>query len=234
HFAYLSFTLAAAEDIARENPHVRHVSIFQNWLAPAGASFDHLHKQVLGVDTWGSGVSRRLDLLRQCPAFYNDVILETAKTRGLLLAENAHALALVEPGHVFPTLAIYSKSAQSDPRRMRDAELRGFSDLVHAMHAATGSRLACNEEWYTRPRSSEQPMPLHVLIKWRVNTPAGFEGSSQIHINPIFPSHQRDQVLEALKRLRKTGAIAAMDLGEECLCEVGCLKYDVFHRNQKL
>jgi galactose-1-phosphate uridylyltransferase len=226
HFLFFSFTLAAAHDIARENPHVRYVSIYQNWLAPAGASFDHLHKQALGVDTWGAGISRRLDLLRRFPPLYNEVILSLAKARGLILAENAQAIALVEPGHIFPTLAIYSKSRHSDPTRMSDAELRGFSDLVHAMHAATGSRMACNEEWYYRPKSVEQAMPFHVLIKWRVNTPAGFEGSSQIHINPLFPQLQHQRVLAALKDLKNTGKIQGMQLGEECACEAGCLKYD--------
>jgi galactose-1-phosphate uridylyltransferase len=227
HFLFLSFTLAAAREIARENPHVRHVSIYQNWLSQAGASFDHLHKQVLGVDTWGAGISRRLDLLRRYPPLYNDVILATAKTKGLILAENDEAIALVEPGHVFPCLAVYSKSAHSDPSRMSDAELKGFSDLVHAMHAATGSRMPCNEEWYVRPKNVEQPMPFHILIKWRVNTPAGFEGSSQIHINPLFPEEQHSRVLAALKELQSKGRIASgMHLGQECACEAGCLKYD--------
>ena len=209
---------------------MRYVSIWQNWLAPAGASFDHLHKQVLGVDTWGAGISRRLDLLRRFPPLYNEVVLSMAKSKGLILAENSHAIALVEPGHIFPTLAIYSKSSHSDPTRMSDAELKGFSDLVHAMHAATGSRMACNEEWYYRPKSVEQAMPFHILIKWRVNTPAGFEGSSQIHINPLFPELQHERVLGALKELRNEGRIQGMQLGEECACEAGCLKYD---RNTK-
>lgn len=226
HFIYMSFTLAAATDIARENPHVRYVSIYQNWLAPAGASFDHLHKQVLGIDAWGAGLSRRLELLRAHPPFYNQVILSLARERNLVLAENNHAIAIVEPGHTFPTLAVYSKSAASDPSRLSQDELKGFSDLVHAMHAATGPRMACNEEWYYRPKGVEQPMPFHVLIKWRVNTPAGFEGSAQIHINPLFPDAQHARVLAALKELRGSGKIAQMRLGEECPCIEGALQYD--------
>jgi galactose-1-phosphate uridylyltransferase len=226
HFIYMSFTLAAAQDIMRDNPHVRYVSIYQNWLAPAGASFDHLHKQVLGIDAWGVGLSRRLETLRKHPPFYNDVILDLALRQSLVLAENEHAIALVEPGHQFPTLAVYSKSAQSDPFRLGQDELKGFSDLVHAMHAATGPRLACNEEWYWRPKGAEQPMPFHVLIKWRVNTPAGFEGSSQIHINPLFPEAMRDRVLGHLKELRESEAIAPMALGQESSCQAGALRYD--------
>jgi galactose-1-phosphate uridylyltransferase len=226
HFIYMSFTLAAATDIARENPHVRYCSIYQNWLAPAGASFDHLHKQVLGIDAWGAGLSRRLELLRAHPPFYNEVILSLARDKGLVLAENNHAVAIVEPGHTFPTLAVYSKSAAREPQRLSQEELKDFSDLVHAMHAATGGRLACNEEWYYRPKGAEQAMPFHVLIKWRVNTPAGFEGSAQIHVNPMFPELQREKVLAALKTLRQERKIASMHLGEECPCAPGSLQYD--------
>lgn len=226
HFLFFSFTLSAVEGIARENPHVRWVSVYQNWLARAGASFDHLHKQVLGVDTWGAGIARRLELLRNFPPYYNEVLLKLAKDKGLILAENNYAIALVEPGHVFPTLAVYSKSAQSDPSRLSEPELKGLSDLVHAMHAGSGSRLACNEEWYYRPRGAEQPMPFHVLVKWRINTPAGFEGSSQIHINPLFPRLQKEKLLETLLTLRQSGKLAPMKLGQECPCADSPLQYD--------
>jgi hypothetical protein len=87
--------------------------------------------------------------------------------------------------------------------------------------------MPCNEEWYVRPKNVEQPMPFHILIKWRVNTPAGFEGSSQIHINPLFPEEQHSRVLAALKELQSQNRIAAgILLGQECACEAGCLKYD--------
>jgi hypothetical protein len=87
-------------------------------------------------------------------------------------------------------------------------------------------RVPCNEEWYFRPRGSEVPMPFHVLLKWRVNTPAGFEGGNEIHINPLFPEQVRDRVLPGLKELREEGQLPGVQLGEECACEDGCLRYD--------
>lgn len=226
HFLYMSFTLNAVSEIHRENPHVRHVAVYQNWLSQAGASFDHLHKQVLGVDTWGAGIQRRLEVLRRYPPFYNQVLLAALKSRGLVLAENDWAVAVVEPGHIYPCLGVYSKSPASDPGSLAPGELRGFSDLLWALHAAAGSRVPCNEEWYFRPRGSEVAMPFHVLLKWRVNTPAGFEGGTEIHINPLFPDQVRDRVLPGLRQLAAEGRLPGVRLGEECPCEEGCLGYD--------
>jgi galactose-1-phosphate uridylyltransferase len=53
HYQYIDFTIDAKEDIYLSNRYVRYVSVFQNWLRPAGASFDHLHKQ-LGLDEWAT------------------------------------------------------------------------------------------------------------------------------------------------------------------------------------
>jgi galactose-1-phosphate uridylyltransferase len=226
HFLFLSFTLNAISEMHRENPHIKHVSVYQNWLAQAGASFDHLHKQVLGTDTWGAGINRRLEVLRRFPPFYNQVLLAALKSRQLVLAENTHAVAVVEPGHMYPCLGVYSKSAASDPAGLSADELKDFSDLLRAMHAAGGGRVPCNEEWYFRPRGSDVPMPFHVLLKWRVNTPAGFEGGSEIHINPLFPELMRDQLLPPLKEMALAGELPGARLGEESTCEEGCLRYD--------
>lgn len=227
HLLYLSFTLAAVREMHRENPHVKHVAVYQNWLAAAGASFDHLHKQVLGVDTWGAGIQRRLEVLRRFPPYYNQVLLAALKSRGLILAENAQAVAVAEPGHIYPCLAVYSKSPASDPQALGLEELRGFSDLLRGLHLASGPRVPCNEEWYFRPKGGDVPMPFHVLIKWRVNTPAGFEGGSEIHINPLFPEQVRDRVLPALAELAGAGALGpGARVGQDCLCEEGCLRYD--------
>ena len=226
HFLFLSFTLNAVSEIHRENQYVKHVAVYQNWLAQAGASFDHLHKQVLGVDTWGAGIHRRLEVLRRFPPFYNQVLLQALKARGLVLAENSVAVAVVEPGHIYPCLAVYSKSAASDPQGLAPDELKGFSDLLRAVHAAAGPRVPCNEEWYFRPRSSEPAMPFHVLVKWRVNIPAGFEGGSEIHINPLFPEQVRDRMLPGLQELAALGELPGATVGADCSCEDGCLRYD--------
>ena len=45
HYQYTAYTARTMEDLYHLDPAVRYVAAFQNWLKPAGASFDHLHKQ---------------------------------------------------------------------------------------------------------------------------------------------------------------------------------------------
>ncbi len=94
--------------------------------------------------------------------------------------------------------------------------MRGVSDLVHAIHAATGRDVPCNEEWYHRPPDIASPMRWRLLIKWRISTLAGFEGGTRIYLNTIDPWGVRDRVLPELRRLRDEGKIADMRLGDEC------------------
>ncbi|HRW67583.1 MAG TPA: DUF4921 family protein, partial [Candidatus Competibacter sp.] len=53
HYQYLRFTIDAARELYVHNRYVRYVAVFQNWLKPAGASFDHLHKQLVAIDERG-------------------------------------------------------------------------------------------------------------------------------------------------------------------------------------
>ncbi|MCD6360558.1 MAG: DUF4921 family protein, partial [Armatimonadetes bacterium] len=193
HYQYLKFTIDAGRDIYENNRYARYVTVFQNWLAPAGASFDHLHKQLVAMDEWGASMERELDLVRNNPNIYNEKIINFAMYSNFTFAENEHAIALAELGHRYPTIGIYSKSPHCRPWEHTEEELRSFSILLHACHAAMGSQIACNEEWYYSPIDSIIRMPWHVLIKWRTNNPAGFEGGTKIYINPISPIALRDK-----------------------------------------
>ena len=46
--------IATARKLYDDNQHIAYVSVFQNWLAPAGASFEHLHKQLVAIDRIGA------------------------------------------------------------------------------------------------------------------------------------------------------------------------------------
>jgi galactose-1-phosphate uridylyltransferase len=103
--------------------------------------------------------------------------------------------------------------------------VRGFSDLVHACHAAAGNQISSNEEWYYTPVDSIYKMPWHILIKWRLNVTAGFEGGTKIYINPISPVDLRDKVVPRLYKLRDEGKIAGIRIAEECRIVHNPLKY---------
>jgi len=225
HRQYLAFTIEAMRSLYADIPQARYVAVFQNWLRPAGASFDHLHKQLVAIDERGRQTDHELGRLRLEPDLYNEAVLQVALDEGLLLAETDHAVALAGIGHRYPTLEVWSKSAAAVPWDLTTAELREFSDLLHACHAATGPLVPTNEEWHHRPPRAGQPMPLRAMLKWRVSTLAGFEGGTKINVNTISPDDLRDRVVRRLHELRDDGRIAPMPLGRECAGRPGSLRY---------
>lgn len=225
HYQYLNFTIGAKEDIYLSNSYVRYVSVFQNWLKPAGASFDHLHKQLVALDEWGNTITDQTEMIRKDPNVFNTYGANLAGMLNLIIAENDHAIAYAGIGHRYPTIEIFSKSNNSRPSAHTEEEVRGMSDIVHACHAATGNQISCNEEWYYTPIDSIYKMPWHILIKWRINVPAGFEGGTKIYINPVSPIDLRDKIVHRLYRLRDEKMVANISIAEECKIVPNPLKY---------
>ncbi len=227
HFEYTRFTADTIRDIYDCNRYVRYVVVFQNWLRPAGASFDHLHKQVVGLDDWGTSLAREVLASRSDPNFYNALVVNFASYNNLVMAENEHAVMFADYGHRNPTVAIYCKARQLRPFELPPEALGGMSDLILAAHAAQGPEISCNEEWYYQPRDCLEKIPFHVLLKWRVSNPAGFEGGTRIFINPMRPTDVRDELVPALFRLRSEGKIASsIRIAEECPVEPNSLLYN--------
>ena len=60
-------------------------------------------------------------------------------------------------------------------------------------------------------------MTWHVVLKWRISNPAGFEGGTKIYVNTIDPWELRRRAVVELDRLRATGRLAAgIRIGDEC------------------
>jgi len=228
HFYYVSLAVESLQQILLRNRYVRYVSVFQNWLQAAGASYDHLHKQLVGLDEWGASITRQVKMLKDDPNVFNEYGANFAAMYNLVFAENDHALAFVGIGHRFPTIEIFSKSQHARPHEHTEEELRGVSDLIHACHAATGPEIGCNEEWYYSPVDAVVKMPWHILIKWRINVTAGFEGGTSIFINPMTPVELRDRIVPKLYALRDAGRVArGIKIAEECAISPNPLKYYV-------
>jgi galactose-1-phosphate uridylyltransferase len=207
HYQYIKLTVESIVDICQQNPYVQYVSVFQNWLRPAGASFDHLHKQLVGLDEWGVHNEREISELTKNPNLYNDFSINFALHYSLFIAENDYAIAVAEVGHRFPTIAIYSKSEKGRPFEQTYEETRGMSDILHAVHAVTTSQTTCNEEWYYAPFDSVCNAPWRISVKLRVHTPAGFEGNTKIYINPISPQKLAAEAVASLREKRGKGLI---------------------------
>lgn len=225
HYRYVQFTNRAMRDLYANNRYVRYVAAFQNWLKPAGASFDHLHKQLVAIDERGVGNEMEIEKLRANPNLFNDAAVNYAGYHNLIIAENDHAVAFAGFGHRYPTLEVYSKSTSATPWEASDEEVRAMSDLLHACHAATGADVPTNEEWYHRPIDSLEPAPWRVMLKWRVSNLAGFEGGTKIYLNTLSPTTVRDRVVPRLYELREQGKIAPMRIATEALCEPNSLRY---------
>lgn len=225
HFHYFKLTTEGVRDIIATNRYVRYISVYQNWLRPAGASFDHLHKQLVSLDEWGASIQNQIRMLRDDPNVFNDFGANFAAHHNLVFAENDYAIAYAGIGHRYPTIEIYSRSQAGRPTEHSDEEIRGMSTLVRSVHAAVGSRISANEEWYYTPFDAVYKMPWHILIKLRINIPAGFEGGTSIFINPMTPIELRDRLVPALYRLRDEGKIPWIRIAEECRVDPNPLKY---------
>ncbi len=225
HYQYFKFTIDAMRDVTYANKYVRYISVFQNWLRGAGASFDHLHKQIVALDEWGSSIENQTKMIREDPNVYNQFGANFAAHHNLVFAENDFAIAYAGIGHRFPTIEIYSRSQAGRPYEHTEDEIRGMSNLVQAIHAAMGSQISCNEEWYYTPIDAVYKMPWHILIKWRVIVPAGFEGGTGIFINPMTPIELRDMMVPRLYKLRDEGKIDRLRIAEECRVDPNPLKY---------
>jgi galactose-1-phosphate uridylyltransferase len=225
HHAYLKFTIRAVRDIFSRNPHVRYVTAFQNWLHVAGASFDHLHKQLVGFDGWGPLIEEEARAARANPRVYLDDVVGLAADQGRILAENDHAVLLVDLGHRHPTLAIYSKSRSLRPWEQTEEEIRGFSDLLHAAHRAQGSELPSNEDWIYAPPACRERIPWHLWLRWRVNNPSGFEGGTEIYIHPVTPHQMREALLPRLADLQAKEGLKGFRIVQEDSAPGSSLRY---------
>lgn len=215
HHQYLQFTADTMWDLYQLNDRVRYVACFQNWLKPAGASFDHLHKQAVAIDELPVQIEAELERLRKDREIY-DGLISVAATRKLLLAQNEFAVAFAGFGHRFPSVEVWPLGAACNPWEASAGQMRGVSDLVHAVHAATGAEVPCNEEWYHCPPDILSPMRWRLLVKWRISTLAGFEGGTRIYLNTINPWQVRERLLPRLLELREQGLVAPMLVGDEC------------------
>ena len=227
HFAFIAFTVDALRDVVESNPYSPYVVVFQNWLSAAGASFDHLHKQLVAIDERGVRSEIEITKLRRNINLYNEWGVNYASYHNLVVAENDYAVLTAGIGHRYPTASVYSKSATCEPWNQSPEEIRGFSDLLHAAHAATGAEVACNEEWHYRPVDLDMPMPWRANVKWRLSTVAGFEGGTQIYVNTLSPFDIRDRLVTNLYRLRDEGRVAGgIRVAEECGPVRNVLRYN--------
>ena len=182
-------------DMCARNPFITFITIFQNWLSEAGASIEHWHKQILGIDFWGHVLLREASLTKDRPTFYRDFICDTVNQENLLIAENMHALAYIEIGGKTGRITICSKSQNLRPQEHTLEEIHAMSDLSHAILSTLTPLTPYNEKWFYTPFHQEDfTTPWRITINLRANVNAGFENITQKLINPISPKKLADAI----------------------------------------
>lgn len=88
HEWYMRLTVDAQKDLYDQNRYARYVQVFQNWLKPAGASFDHLHKQLVAIDQRTTHARMEIEKVRANPNLYNEAAVNYASFHNLVIAEN--------------------------------------------------------------------------------------------------------------------------------------------------
>ncbi|AXE37594.1 DUF4921 family protein [Acidipropionibacterium virtanenii] len=224
HRAFIAATVATMGNLYASNPEARYVAAFQNWLKPAGASFDHLHKQLVAIDDIGHSNDEVLSRATGDPAMFNRWGPDFAIGHNHILAANDDAVAFVGFGHRYPSVEVWSTDSCDQPWRMDAGKVDAVSDLLHAMHVAVGTDVPSNEEWHHRPVGVGTPMPWRIILKLRVSTLAGFEGSTKVYVNTISPASLTARLLPRLVSARRAGRIAEMRIGAECDLPRGILQ----------
>ncbi|MGL4563247.1 MAG: DUF4921 family protein [Brevinema sp.] len=196
-------------DMLERNKYIQYITVFQNWMHPAGASFDHWHKQILALDFWGDPLERECGYFTSNPNIYEEFAIGTAIKYDLFIAENNHAVAYVEVGSKTGTITICSKSSHLRPFEHTKEEIDSMSDLSHAIISCIGDLTPYNEEWYYTPFNNNNFVtPWRVMINLRSDVSAGFENITQKLICSISPRDLAQQIRNQLQEKITQGLIS--------------------------
>lgn len=207
HRVSYEMTIKSMADMVNCNPHILFIAVFQNWLSSAGASFQHWHKHILGLDFWGDHLVQEALLVQSNPSLYRDFIFTVAQAEHLFLAENKHALAYIELGGKTGRIVICSKSHHLRPQEHTIEEIHSMSDLSHAILKTLPTSISYNEEWFYTPFHQDQfRTPWRIIIDLRITIKAGFENITKHNIHSVAPSALSSMIVERLQNQKKSTA----------------------------
>ncbi|MGL4388373.1 MAG: DUF4921 family protein [Brevinema sp.] len=199
----------AMTDMITRNKYIRFITIFQNWMLAAGASFNHWHKQILALDFCGQPLKREQELFQSNSRIYEEFAVNTALTHDLIIAENKHAVAYIEVGSKSGFITICSKSHHLRPFEHSEEEINAMSDLSHAMVSCIGDSTPYNEEWYYTPINNNHFItPWRILFNLRSSVNAGFENITQYTICSISAQDLAQKMRDLLIEKISTGSVA--------------------------
>ncbi len=202
HRTAYNMVIQRIKAMKERNPYIKFVCVFQNWLHGAGASFEHWHKQILGIDFWGRNLERERGLYQKNKSAYMDFVNE--RKDELFLYENKFAVSYIEQGAKSCRIVICSKSKHLRPHEHSAEEINAVSDMVHEILGVIPNSTPYNEEWYYTPFDAEDfKTPWRVAITIRSGVSAGFENITGILINPLSLKECAELFRHLLKKEKK-------------------------------
>ena len=182
------------------DPRVRHVIVFKNHGADAGASQQHPHSQIVGTPIVPGQIVERIERSRrffaetgQCLAC--SLIADEREQACRIIAENAEFVAFIpfaalSPFHlwIFPKVHATCFSEQAIGTLPALAEiLRTVLAKVHGLLANPAFNLVIRS---LSPAEKDVPhFHWYLSIVPRVNKVAGFELGTGMYVNPSSPEH---------------------------------------------
>ncbi|GFR34627.1 galactose-1-phosphate uridylyltransferase [Thermobrachium celere] len=198
--------ITVASDMYK-NPEIQYVQIFKNYKREAGASLEHPHSQIIGVNFIPNNILKELDISRDYyygkeSCIYCDEIEKEIVVNKRIVIENEHFIVIC------PYASMYQYQTQILPKRhisslfsLTDAEIKSLSamlkDLLNRYRRCLGD-IAYNMYFHFISKEVKE-YHLHIDICPRTNIHAGFEISTGAIINSVYP----EDAAELLKSFDK-------------------------------
>jgi UDPglucose--hexose-1-phosphate uridylyltransferase len=185
------------------DPRVRHVIIFKNQGADAGASQQHPHSQIVGLPIVPGQVVERVEGARRFHAEAGlclacTIIDQEREHGGRIIAENGHFIAFIPYAALSPYhLWIFPKVHGACFSTLPAAAWPALAEIVRVILAKVHGYL--NNPPFNlvvrslAPHESDAPyFHWYISIVPRVNKAAGFELGTGMYINPSLPESRAE------------------------------------------
>jgi UDPglucose--hexose-1-phosphate uridylyltransferase len=189
------------------DPRVRHVIVFKNHGADAGASQQHPHSQIVGIPIVPGQVVERIERARRFFAETGHclactLIAQETEQATRIIAENAHftcfiPFAALSPYHLWIFPKVHTACFSAQPAETFSA----LAEIVHAVLSKVYGLLE-NPPFNLVVRSLgpvEKDEPFfhwYISIVPRVNKVAGFELGTGMYVNPSLPEDRAQALRE--------------------------------------
>ncbi len=217
HFQYLKFTYNHIKRLYGTNPEIKYVSVFQNWLNESGASLEHLHKQLVGVDEYGPIIEKIVDGEKREKGYVASRISSIVGENKLIIAQKGKSILFADIGYHFPTITLCFTGNECLPWEIKEADWKDISELISLCYKIFGPSVSFNEEWNYAPPESGVRFPLRIQLKRRFFRAGGFEGSTEIHINQVNPFELCKKMVSAFRKKQESENLSNILIGDEII-----------------